>query len=131
MPGEPDFLDAKDLRRLRPWTFRAGLGLATDDVKTLTNRLKRKDAEKKGKERGSKAQTQESAMDRWIKTDVLIVDESKCLRVRLNGKPRGLLTGCAVSMIDGRFWDKLEAVARNIRNINKPFGGIQLVLCGE
>jgi ATP-dependent DNA helicase PIF1 len=34
-------------------------------------------------------------------------------------------------MIDGRFWDKLEAVARNIRNINKPFGGIQLVLCGE
>lgn len=36
-----------------------------------------------------------------------------------------------VSMIDGRFWDKLEGVARIVRKNTKPFGGMQIVLCGE
>lgn len=49
--------------------------------------------------------------ERWKRTKVLIVDE--------------------ISMLDGAFLDKLEVVARNIRNINKPFGGIQLVLTGD
>jgi len=34
-------------------------------------------------------------------------------------------------MVDGRFWDKLEAVAKLVRKDPRPFGGIQLVLCGE
>ncbi|CAH1243951.1 PIF1 [Branchiostoma lanceolatum] len=36
-----------------------------------------------------------------------------------------------VSMIDGDFFDKLEAVARATRKSDKPFGGIQLILCGD
>lgn len=36
-----------------------------------------------------------------------------------------------VSMIDGRFFDKLEQLARRIRESIKPFGGIQLILCGD
>lgn len=36
-----------------------------------------------------------------------------------------------ISMVDGRFFDKLEYVAREVRCNDKPFGGIQLVLCGD
>ncbi len=36
-----------------------------------------------------------------------------------------------VSMIEGELFDKLEAIARAVRKIEKPFGGIQLVVCGD
>lgn len=36
-----------------------------------------------------------------------------------------------VSMIDADLFDKIEAVARAVRNSKKVFGGIQLVLCGD
>lgn len=36
-----------------------------------------------------------------------------------------------ISMVDGGLFEKLEAVARAIRNNDKPFGGIQLILCGD
>nr|XP_050850094.1 ATP-dependent DNA helicase PIF1 isoform X2 [Vespula vulgaris] len=47
----------------------------------------------------------------WRKTKHLIVDE--------------------ISMVDAEFFDKLEVVARHIRKTEKPFGGIQLILCGD
>lgn len=50
-------------------------------------------------------------VSRWRDTKVLIIDE--------------------ISMIDGILLDKLEEIARNIRNNRSPFGGIQLVLCGD
>jgi len=44
-------------------------------------------------------------------------------------------------MIDGHFWDKLEAIARGVMaagptkkmqdRADRPFGGIQLILCGD
>jgi hypothetical protein len=34
-------------------------------------------------------------------------------------------------MIDGRFFDKLEQLARLIREDESPFGGIQLIICGD
>ena len=34
-------------------------------------------------------------------------------------------------MVDGNFFKKLEHVARQIRNSDKPFGGIQLILTGD
>jgi ATP-dependent DNA helicase PIF1 len=34
-------------------------------------------------------------------------------------------------MIDGRFFDKLEELARLIREDESPFGGIQLIICGD
>ncbi|SCU93878.1 LAFA_0F18690g1_1 [Lachancea sp. 'fantastica'] len=50
--------------------------------------------------------------ERWKRTSVLIIDE--------------------ISMIDGRFLDKMDYVARDVRrNPTKPFGGIQLVLTGD
>lgn len=36
-----------------------------------------------------------------------------------------------ISMIDGKYFEKIEAVARFIRKSEKPFGGIQLILCGD
>lgn len=36
-----------------------------------------------------------------------------------------------ISMIDADYFDKLEAVARAVRKSKQPFGGIQLVLCGD
>jgi ATP-dependent DNA helicase PIF1 len=49
--------------------------------------------------------------NRWMRTKVLIIDE--------------------ISMIDGGLFDKLEGVARHIRNSQKPFGGLQLVVTGD
>ncbi|EAU33931.1 DNA repair and recombination protein pif1, mitochondrial precursor [Aspergillus terreus NIH2624] len=51
------------------------------------------------------------ARNRWLRTKVLIIDE--------------------VSMVDGDLFDKLEEVARLIRNNGRPFGGIQLVVTGD
>ena len=48
---------------------------------------------------------------RWMRTKVLIIDE--------------------ISMVDGDLFDKLEGIARIIRNNGRPFGGIQLVITGD
>ncbi|KAH7935373.1 hypothetical protein HPB52_006760 [Rhipicephalus sanguineus] len=50
-------------------------------------------------------------VNHWRRCKVLVVDE--------------------VSMLDGRFFHKLERVARLVRRNDRPFGGIQLVLCGD
>ena len=51
------------------------------------------------------------AKTRWLRTRVLIIDE--------------------ISMVDGELFDKLEAIARAVRNNGRPFGGIQLVITGD
>jgi ATP-dependent DNA helicase PIF1 len=48
---------------------------------------------------------------RWRSTSTLIIDE--------------------ISMLDGTLFDKLEYIARYVRERNEPFGGIQLVLSGD
>jgi ATP-dependent DNA helicase PIF1 len=48
---------------------------------------------------------------RWRQTNTLIIDE--------------------ISMLDGKFFIKLEAMARIIRNNTLPFGGIQIILTGD
>ncbi|CAE6476080.1 unnamed protein product, partial [Rhizoctonia solani] len=48
---------------------------------------------------------------RWRAARILIIDE--------------------ISMVAARWFDDLEAIARSIRDNNEPFGGIQLVICGD
>uniref|UniRef100_A0A673JF78 ATP-dependent DNA helicase PIF1 n=1 Tax=Sinocyclocheilus rhinocerous TaxID=307959 RepID=A0A673JF78_9TELE len=36
-----------------------------------------------------------------------------------------------ISMVEAEFFDKLEAIARSIRRSTEPFGGIQLIVCGD
>ncbi len=52
-----------------------------------------------------------NASQRWEECRVLLIDE--------------------ISMIDGNLFDKLEEIARAIRDIKTPFGGIQVVLSGD
>jgi len=47
----------------------------------------------------------------WRRTKHLVIDE--------------------ISMVDGEFFDKIEAVARYVRRTERPFGGMQLILCGD
>ncbi len=49
--------------------------------------------------------------DKWRSVDVLIIDE--------------------VSMLSAELFDKLEQIARCIRQSTEPFGGIQVILCGD
>lgn len=34
-------------------------------------------------------------------------------------------------MVDGHLLNKLNEIAKNLRRNNRPFGGIQLVACGD
>nr|XP_020471803.1 ATP-dependent DNA helicase PIF1 [Monopterus albus] len=36
-----------------------------------------------------------------------------------------------ISMVEAQFFDKLESVARSVRRSSEPFGGIQLIVCGD
>lgn len=47
----------------------------------------------------------------WKRCKVLLIDE--------------------ISMIDGEYFDKIEAVAQRVRKSKEPFGGIQLIVCGD
>ena len=55
--------------------------------------------------------SKESVLKRWRGARVLVVDE--------------------VSMLHADLFDKLEQLARLVRSSTEPFGGIQLVLCGD
>lgn len=59
----------------------------------------------------SKIRRSRSATDRWKTTKYLVIDE--------------------VSMIDAKLFNKLNGVAKMIRNNDKPFGGIQLIITGD
>jgi ATP-dependent DNA helicase PIF1 len=59
----------------------------------------------------AKVHKSQHAMARWASTEVLIIDE--------------------ISMVEGALLTALDAIARDVRNSNEPFGGIQLVLCGD
>lgn len=58
-----------------------------------------------------KIKRNQKSRQKWLRTKVLIIDE--------------------ISMVDGQLFDKLEQVARTIRNNGRPFGGIQLVVTGD
>ncbi|KAG5847604.1 hypothetical protein ANANG_G00127940 [Anguilla anguilla] len=36
-----------------------------------------------------------------------------------------------ISMVEAQFFDKLETIARSIKRSTEPFGGIQLIVCGD
>jgi ATP-dependent DNA helicase PIF1 len=58
-----------------------------------------------------KIKRNQKARHRWMRTKVLVIDE--------------------ISMVDGQLFDKLEEIARLLRNNGRPFGGIQLVITGD
>ncbi|XP_047105018.1 ATP-dependent DNA helicase PIF1-like [Schistocerca piceifrons] len=63
------------------------------------------------KERCIELATRPQVQQMWRKCRHLIIDE--------------------ISMVEGEFFEKLDYVARIVRNNERPFGGIQLILCGD
>jgi len=59
----------------------------------------------------AKTLSSRDTVSRWQETDVLIIDE--------------------ISMLDGDLFALLEKLARRARSDDKPFGGLQLLLCGD
>jgi len=51
------------------------------------------------------------ASRRWKKTEILVIDE--------------------ISMLSAELFDKLDIIGRRLRNNMLPFGGLQLILCGD
>ena len=60
---------------------------------------------------GMKKRVDGAAKTRWKKCKHLIIDE--------------------ISMVDGGYFDQVEEMARKMKNNEKPFGGIQLILSGD
>jgi len=60
---------------------------------------------------------------------IKIVMQNKCARSRW--KIATALVIDEVSMISGELFDKLEYIARVVRGSSQPFGGIQIILCGD
>ena len=58
-----------------------------------------------------KALTNKFTRERWRNTDVLIIDE--------------------ISMMSDELFDMLNTLGKTIRKSTKPFGGIQLLFCGD
>lgn len=56
-------------------------------------------------------QVNSKARSRWKNTDILVIDE--------------------ISMLSAEIFDLLSFVGTQIRHDSRPFGGIQLVLCGD
>jgi ATP-dependent DNA helicase PIF1 len=60
----------------------------------------------------AKIQHDDRSKKRWLQTTILIIDE--------------------ISMLGALFFDKLDYIGKEIRrNHAKPFGGLQLILCGD
>jgi len=59
----------------------------------------------------TKVLSNSQARQRWLTARVLVIDE--------------------ISMVSDELFDKLEYIARRVRNNNSPFGGIQIILTGD
>ena len=83
----------------------ASLGLGDDSITKCVHRVLQNKKAKK----------------RWQDCEVLIID----------GLLQEGVSPVEISMLDGRFFDKLEAVSRRIRGDESCFGGIQVIACGD
>ncbi|KAK3747561.1 hypothetical protein QZH41_015796, partial [Actinostola sp. cb2023] len=63
-------------------------------------------------------------------TEQCIELASRPARLRIWKKCKRLIID-EISMVDAELFDKLETVARCVRNDDRPFGGIQLILSGD
>ncbi|CCJ28805.1 unnamed protein product [Pneumocystis jirovecii] len=58
-----------------------------------------------------KIRRNKKCLSRWLRTKVLVIDE--------------------ISMVDAELFDKLENIARKLRNNENSFGGIQVIVTGD
>ena len=89
----------------------AGIGLGKEPVPELVKKVRLCESADDVNSNKLQIKKNPKARNRWIRTKVLVIDE--------------------VSMVDGDLFDKLEEIARRMRNNGRPFGGIQLVVTGD
>ena len=105
-----DFWDCKNLKNIG---ITASTGVAAILIKGVTIHswagigIGNRDKESLLK----KVKANRRALKRWKSVQMLIIDE--------------------ISLISSDIFDKLEFIARSIRETEKPFGGIQLILSGD
>jgi ATP-dependent DNA helicase PIF1 len=94
----------------------AGIGLGAESKEALLNKVKKN----------------RKASGRWMRTKILIIDESQCFFSPLTSSFchqiyifffADLLS---VSMVEGDLFDKLAYIATKMKKATKPFGGIQV-----
>ena len=64
-------------------------------------------------------------------SDLLFKIEKKLPDVVYNWKIAKVIVIDEISMMSGEMFTKIESLARHIRGNDEPFGGIQLVVCGD
>ena len=87
----------------------AGIGLGIDKEEVLATRIRRN----------------KKAMSRWLRTRVLIIDESR-RHLEYSLRPLPYTEYDVVSMVDGELFDKLARLGSMLRKNPAPFGGIQV-----
>jgi ATP-dependent DNA helicase PIF1 len=74
-------------------------------------------------ELAKRIRSRRDVLQRWIAAKTLIIDEGQYIS-RFSFYFGSFIP--LVSMLDGQLFDKLEALAKLLRNNQKPFGGIQV-----
>jgi hypothetical protein len=87
----------------------SGIGLGEGSAERLADKIRK----------------QKKAASRWMRTQVLIIDESE-LSIFLIIPRSSPYAVNLVSMVDGELFDKIARIACLIRKTTKPFGGIQV-----
>lgn len=68
----------------------------------------------------------------WMLCDTWIIDEiSMVRRFVSSGCPGDILTHGAFCQVEAELFDKLNMIGQAVRGNSRPFGGIQMVLCGD
>ena len=81
----------------------SGCGLGTDPIDKIVSKL-----EGFSKRAGGN----DTPKERWRKSEILVIDE--------------------ISMLSANLFNKIDEIGRRMREVdNKPFGGIQVILCGD
>lgn len=103
----------------------AGIGTATSNTayKTKNSSSEEKEADQE-EEREEEEQDEtylKSVLEKVLKSKDKVNNWKKCKHLIID----------EISMVDGDFFDTTEWLARQVKKNDLPFGGIQLILCGD
>ncbi|CAL1301829.1 unnamed protein product [Larinioides sclopetarius] len=130
-------LSAKNrLQALKPPSFEEISPLTAVDINTLNNKVLAAMAKKSAFPQTPKSTKRKREVGEQERIGTGCAPIEQCIQLAQQ-KGKSTWKQCQhlivdeISMVDGEFFAKLEKVARMVRNSDKPFGGIQLILSGD